>query len=625
MKTPKEFAHHVFISYRHNDNKTLGAAGEGWVSEFVSHLTAEVETMVKGKVSIYYDRNTMDGLLENHNVEGSLSEHLKTLIFIPILSRTYCDPDCYAWNNEFLSFLQLAEQDELGATVKLQNGNIAGRVLPICIHDLEQADLRLIESQLDGRLRAINFVFKSPGVNRPLRAYEDDPLKNANKTLYRDQINKVANAIQEIISSVQQGAKNTTSNQEPNKGNLVLDGLLKTTGTVKSIAVMPLVFKSLNPDDEFLSLGFAEDLFSSLRQIKALRLSIHGLSANGEEHNNSKGPVSIMLLTGNMTVRDNQLEIEVQLQQSKTGTIVWHGTYQCSRDRLFSLRPAIITEICDSLSIQLKDTEIRSIEHHAEASAAALELFWKARYHWRRRGNDLLTSLECYQKATDLAPGFADAHAGIANASILLGYYGIIPLQESISKSKESAMKALSIDPTVIEAYYPLAYVSLCYELIWPEAEHKFRKVFDIDPNAPTAPKKFRNCLTQITCTFEESEGEPLGNVPHCLHAYSLAHKGRFEEGLKVAKVAINKDTSSFMAQRVAGICYLGLGYEREAIEALTVAAQLSNRHPWILFDLIGAYASSASNEPAQSIMEEAMEYVNSLLAKINDFFFQPV
>ena len=623
--TPAEFAHDIFISYRHNDNKVAGGMGDGWVTDFVSHLKTELETMVKGKLSIYFDKNTHDGLHEHHEVEDSLSGHLRTLIFIPVLSRTYCDPECYAWKNEFVTFLEMTGKDNLGKTVKLHNGNVTSRVLPICIHDLEQADLRMIESQLDGKLRAINFVFKAPGVNRPLLAREEDPLKNANHTLYRDQLNKVANAIHEIISSVRSGDKQSGNIPEPKKGNPILDGLLLNTSPVKSIAVMPLVFKSHNPEDEFLSQGFAEDLFSSLKQIRALRLSIHGLSSpNGEGNTNASGPISTLALTGNMTVTDGQVGIDIQLGQSKTGTMVWHGEYQCNRDKLFTLRPAIISQICESLSITLKQTEQQAIQYRADASAAALELYWKGRYHWRRRGNDLLISLECFQQATDLAPGFADAHAGIANAAVLLGYYGIIPLKESISMCKASAMKALSIDPAIIDAYYPLAYVSLCYELGWPEVEHNFRKVFGINPNSSSARNKFSNYLSQIVCGFEEAEEEPIGSVPHFLQAYSLMHKGKYEEGLKVAKIAIDKDGGSFMANRAAGLCYLSLGYEKEAIDTLNVAAQLSNRHPWVLFDLIGAYATMANSVEAQSIMEEAMEYVNSLPAKINDFFFQP-
>lgn len=624
MPGSQEFAHDIFISYRHNDNKPPGGIGEGWVTEFVNYLTTELQTMVKGNVSIYFDNNPRDGLKEHHHVEGSLTERLKSTIFIPILSQTYCDQESYAWNNEFLPFLELSANDSLGLSVKLQNGNVTGRVLPVCIHDLEHNDLQLLESQLKGKLRAINFVFKSPGVNRPLRAIEEDPLKNANRTLYRDQINKVANAIREILESVKAPKMIVGEAAEPRKNNSLLDGLISTKSTIKSIAVLPLVFKSENPNDEFLSQGFAEDLFASMKHIRALRLSIHGLSTVAENGSqNMPVPPSMMMLTGNMTISDKTANVEVQLIQSKTRNIVWHATYECDRHKLFTLRPLIISQICETLSLTLNDNERTSIQHEAEASATALELFWKGRYHWRKRGNDLLTSQDCFEQASYLAPGFADAYAGIANATVLLGYYGMIPFQESITKCKEAALKALSIDPTLIDAYYPLAYVSLCQEIAWTEAEHTFSKVFGINPTSTNANLKFNNCLTQITCNFEENKDEPIGNIPHFLHAYSLLHKGRFEEGLKVAQMAIGKDGNSFMAHRAAGLCFLGLGYESEAIEALNMAAQLSNRHPWILLELIGTYSVMANNTEAQSIMEEAMDRVNSLPARINDYFFQ--
>ena len=232
-----------------------------------------------------------------------------------------------------------------------------------------------------------------------------------------------------------------------------------------------------------------------------------------------------------------------------------------------------------------------------------------------------MISLECFQQAADLAPGFADAHAGIANAAVLLGHYGIIPLNESIVRCKESALKALSIDPTLLEAYYALAYILLCCELGWPETEHTFRKVFGMNTKMPAARSRFIVCLNQILSAFEETEDEPVRSIPHFLHAYSLMHKGRYEEGLKVARMAVDKENESFMAHRAAGLCYLKLGFENEAIETLKIAAQLSNRHPWVLFDLIGAYAITSNNEEAQSIMEETLEYVNALPATINDFF----
>ena len=626
-----EFNYDVFISYRHNDNKPPGGReGDGWVTEFVNHLTTELETMVKGGVSVYFDKNPHTGLRETDQVEKSLSSRLQSLIFIPVLSQTYCEPESYAWKQEFLPFLGNASKDNLGPAVKLHNGNVASRVLPVCIHELEPADLKLVESELEGKLRAIPFIFKSPGVNRPLRAREDDPLKNINHTLYRDQINKLAIAIKEIIHRVKTADTGIVPElKEASKKRSLLEGMLPSTTAIKSIAVMPLVFKSEDPEEEFLSQGFAEDLFSSLRQIRALRLSIYGLTTlqhgnKTQALNQSTTNPATLILTGSMIIQDDNIGVIVRLVQSKNDTLVWQGEFQCQRDGLFDLRPRIILEICQALSIPLKETERQNIQQHTGTSAAAIELYWKGRYHWRRRGNDLITSLECFEKAADLDPNFALAHAGIANAAVLLGYYEMISFEEAINKCRRAAMDALSLDPTIIEAYFTLAYVALCYEWAWPEAEPNFTKVFEINPTNSSAMKKYKLCLTQISCNFEEAESESPGTVPHFLHAYALIHKGKFEEGLKVAQIAMKKDPGSFMAQRAAGLCYLGLGYEKEAIDTLTVAAQLSNRHPWVLFDLIGAYATMAHTEGAEEIMEEAMARTNALPARINDFFFQP-
>ena len=123
-------------------------------------------------------------------------------VFIPIISRTYCDPKSFAWEHEFKAFVEQASQDQFGLKVKLPNGNIASRVLPVCIHDLDIQDIKECESVLGGVLRGVEFIYKEPGVNRPLTPHDDEN-KNLNKTKYRNQINKVANAIKEIIEGIQ--------------------------------------------------------------------------------------------------------------------------------------------------------------------------------------------------------------------------------------------------------------------------------------------------------------------------------------------------------------------------------------------------------------------------------------
>ena len=190
------FEYDIFISYRQNDNKY-----DGWVTEFVDNLNKELEATIKDKISVYFDINPHDGLLETHLVSRSLEDKLKCLIFIPILSRTYCDPKSFAWNYEFLAFLKTAEQDRFDLNIKLGSGNFESRVLPVRIHDLDPEDISLVESQL-GFIRSVDFIYHSQGVNRPLRQRDDDVIQNVKQLIYRDQINKIANAIDEIIRGI---------------------------------------------------------------------------------------------------------------------------------------------------------------------------------------------------------------------------------------------------------------------------------------------------------------------------------------------------------------------------------------------------------------------------------------
>jgi Sulfatase-modifying factor enzyme 1 len=192
-----DYEYDIFISYRQKDNK-----GDKWVSEFVDALKTELESTFKEEISVYFDINPHDGLLETHDVDASLKEKLKCLIFIPIISRTYCDPKSFAWEHEFKAFVESASNDQFGLKIKLPNGNYSNRILPVRIHNLDSADIKLFESEIGGVLRSIDFVYKETGVNRQLRAKDDDIIKNSGQILYRDQINKVAMAVKDIIESM---------------------------------------------------------------------------------------------------------------------------------------------------------------------------------------------------------------------------------------------------------------------------------------------------------------------------------------------------------------------------------------------------------------------------------------
>jgi len=202
------YEYDIFISYRQKDNKR-----DGWVTEFINTLKDEIEATFKEDISIYFDENPHDGLHEHHEVDDSLREKLKCLIFIPIVSQTYCDPKCFAWEHEFKVFIELARDDQFGLKTRLSGGNVASRVLPVKIHDLDSEDIQLFESEIDGVMRSIDFIYKDTGVNRPLTPKDEREI-NIHKTIYRDQINKTANAIKDIIAGIKTAEAKEESDAE---------------------------------------------------------------------------------------------------------------------------------------------------------------------------------------------------------------------------------------------------------------------------------------------------------------------------------------------------------------------------------------------------------------------------
>ena len=193
-----EFEYDIFISYRHNDS--------AWMDEFIVGLQTALRAVIKPSLSIYYDKDGTDGLGDTHLVQASLDHRVRrSIILIPLISLTYCDTTRYSWQHEFIPFLEQAKHDILGLNLNLPGGNVGSRILPLRIYNLEMEDKQLLEQTLGGQLRSIDFVYQEPGnvnLNRPLQVNDDLLPRPADGLLYRNQINKVANAIKELVTAI---------------------------------------------------------------------------------------------------------------------------------------------------------------------------------------------------------------------------------------------------------------------------------------------------------------------------------------------------------------------------------------------------------------------------------------
>lgn len=443
------FEYDIFISYRHNDNRS------GWVTDFVNALQEEIAATIKEPLSIYFDKNPHDGLLQNHNVDKSLEGKLKCLIFIPIISQTYCDPKSFAWQYEFCAFNKLAKEDQFGRDIKLSNGNVASRILPIKFHDLDVEDKALLENELIGMLRAIEFIFKAPGVNRPLNS-KDDEIRTAGKVLYRDQVNKMANAIKGIIL----GIRNFSTSVQP---TVLMRPVVEVVE--KSIVVLPFANMSNDPEQEYFSDGLTEEIITDLSRLSNLlvisRSSAMTFKSSNKKISDIAQEVNVRyILEGSVRKSGNNLRITAQLIDALTDTHLWAEKYNGTLEDIFDIQEKVSRSIVEGLRIKLTNEENRGISQRPINNIVAYDCYLRARSElvkWTKNSGD--DAKKHIQNGLDITGPNATLYAGMAYA-----YYNYANLgfqsEDGWNQAETYVRKAFELDPECNEGHLVLGLLN---------------------------------------------------------------------------------------------------------------------------------------------------------------------
>lgn len=511
------YQYDIFISYRHKDNKY-----DGWVTTFVENLRRELESTFKDEVSIYFDENPNDGLHANHDVDDSLRDKIRTLIFIPVLSRTYCDENSFAWNKEFLAFRDFALSEPLGLKIKLANANVSSRVLPIRLHDLDPEDVQLFEKEIGSFLRPIDFIFKSSGVNRPLEP-NDDRKENQNHTYYRDQINKVAMAVKEIVTAIRQtsmppartvAAKAPAT--EPVRATrkylapVIIIVLLSLAGYAAmslfsaketeflpapishidpSIAVLPFTNMSNDKEQEYFSDGLSEEVLTVLAKIPDMkvisRTSAFSFKGKHEDIRTIGEKLGVAyLLEGSVRKAADKIRITAQLIKASDGSHLWSETFDRSIDDVFKVQDEIAKAVAAALKVRLLGNQAIPRQSNPEV----YNLWMQSRYYSRKGTTDgrkkgfEFARLAVSTDSTDARAWAQLSYCYWDNANL---YTDLHDVNKTYEMALKAAVQAISLDKNLPDGYMAKARVS---NILWDinEAVNYGQKAMDLDSSSET-------------------------------------------------------------------------------------------------------------------------------------------
>ena len=335
---------------------------------------------------------------------------------------------------------------------------------------------------------------------------------------------------------------------------------------VASLAVLPFVNLSADPDNEFLSDGIAEDLLTALARVPGLRVpgrtscfAFKGRTEDLREMGRALGVDTV--LEGSVRRAEGRLRIAVQLINVADGFHLWAQRYDREMADVFAVQDEITQAITEALAPRLAATRPTPQARPYAGSVDVYELCLQARYHHQKRTpRELGLALRLFEQAAARDPDCALAHAGIAHVCLMMSYFGAMPTREGMPRMKAAARRALELDDTLAVTHLRMAD-ALCFgDWDWAGAEREFLRALELDPENAEALWRYGLFLWS-RLRHEEALARlraALALDPFSLDAnwflgFVCIASNRLDEAADVARRMLAMDANSWIAYQLLG------------------------------------------------------------------------
>jgi TolB-like protein/Tfp pilus assembly protein PilF len=404
-------------------------------------------------------------------------------------------------------------------------------------------------------------------------------------------------------NSLSDSSSITAENTASNKKKLLAAGILgillvavvaigaywiygtRTVKQIGSIAVLPFVNKSGDPNSEYLSDGLAESLIYRLSQLPDLKVSptssvIRYKGKDTDVPTIAKELGVDAVMTGRLAQFGDNLTISVELVDVRNNKLLWGRQYDRRMDDLLATQREIAAAIAENLQLRLSGDDAKGLVKQYTNNNEAYQFYLKGRYFWAKRTPESVTkAIDQFNLAIEKDPRFALAYSGLADAYVV-PTNPMAPL-EKMPKAKAAATRALEIDDTLAECHTSQARVLHVFDWNWKEAEKEYKRAVELNPRYP---------------------------VVHQWYGGLLEKTGRFDEAISARKLALELDpldvTISF---ELGQAFYFARDYDR-AIEQFQKALELDPGFLPVSLYLPAAYLQAGKHEEAVARIETTPE-----------------
>jgi serine/threonine protein kinase/tetratricopeptide (TPR) repeat protein/TolB-like protein len=349
-----------------------------------------------------------------------------------------------------------------------------------------------------------------------------------------------------------------------------------------TLAVMPVVNASDDPDADFLGAGLTNDLASKLSRLARLRVRVPS-KGNTEQGGDPVGFGRVLqaeaVLVSRVARGEGGLVLRTRLVKVSDGGVLWEEENPLDVLGFRETQNRIALKTTSGLNMWLRQDEERLLTRHETDNPEALRLYLLGKYYWARRDQtNIKTAIRLFEQATELDPLYAQAHAALADSYMFLPTVAFGPERTAdvIEKARASAKKAVELSPLLCEAHTSLGVILLKYDWDWKGAEKEFRRAIELNPDYNPAHFNY-STLLMVTGRFEEAIRESERNkaldpfsAPAILNV-GRAHyfARRYDVAAQYCNEVLDKQPQNESALYILGASYIQRGQYNKGIETL--------------------------------------------------------
>lgn len=388
---------------------------------------------------------------------------------------------------------------------------------------------------------------------------------------------------------------------------------------IDSIAVLPFVNATGDPETEYLAEGITETITNRLSQLSGLRVTPRSMVAKFGGHADpgeaGKELNVKVVLTGKVTQRGDRLSIQTELIDIEQLSQLWGEQYSRNMADLVTIQREIAQKVVEVLETRLSGVDEQRLARSSTTNADAYQAYIRGRFHWNKRtleGNN--TALTYLRRAVDLDPSFALAYVGVADCYFLASTFDS-RTQESMPKARDVLNQALRLDPQLAEAYAGLGIISAYFDFDPAAGERNFRRSIELNPGYATGYHWLGEFLIGLGRTEEgfrmyerALELDPASLPIASDYGLGFHMAGQYERSIEELKKTIRMDPNFVRTHYYIVDPYLELGMEQEAFEALIAGMRAEGQSPERINEVQESYLQSGFRGVGKVLIERAMK-----------------